>query len=224
MTWTYEKLMALHLELRGGKGLDEAKERKRRRILEVARHLFFQHGYRRTSVDEVARQAGIAKGTVYLYFKTKTELLYAVVLEEEAGLMERTRDAFDQTLSPRDRLRSYLVMMLNYGPDMPLSVRIMQGDVDLMTALMEIGREEAHDWPSIAVSLLEQLLRDLPSAEEVSDETLSEQTRVLFGLMWFGATLVTDAVRGGLSVDRYAEILTDMLLDGLCKDANRRKP
>ena len=37
--------------------------------------LFERLGYRRTSVDEVARQAGVAKGTVYLYFKTKADLL-----------------------------------------------------------------------------------------------------------------------------------------------------
>jgi len=52
-------------------------ERKRLELVESAAAAFAERGYRRTTIDEIARRAGIAKGTVYLYFKDKEDLFYA---------------------------------------------------------------------------------------------------------------------------------------------------
>src|SRR5258708_4001138 len=51
---------------------------KRDRILDAAQRLFVRYGVKRTSIDEVAREAGIAKGTVYLSFGSKAELFAAI--------------------------------------------------------------------------------------------------------------------------------------------------
>ena len=51
---------------------------KRDRVLDAAQRLFVRYGVKRTSVDDVAREAGIAKGTVYLSFKSKAELFAAI--------------------------------------------------------------------------------------------------------------------------------------------------
>jgi AcrR family transcriptional regulator len=51
---------------------------KRDRILDAAQSLFVRYGVKRTSIDDVAREAGIAKGTVYLSFKSKAELFAAI--------------------------------------------------------------------------------------------------------------------------------------------------
>lgn len=55
-----------------------AKIDKREAIIEAARALFTTEGYETTTIAEVARKAGVAVGTVYLYFKTKPEILEAV--------------------------------------------------------------------------------------------------------------------------------------------------
>jgi AcrR family transcriptional regulator len=51
---------------------------RRAEILEAALRVFGQYGYRRTSVDDIAREAGIAKGTVYLSFASKEEVFQAL--------------------------------------------------------------------------------------------------------------------------------------------------
>jgi len=56
----------------------KAKGEKQELLLEAAGRCFLLHGYRRTSVDDVAREAGVAKGTVYLYFRSKEEIFRAV--------------------------------------------------------------------------------------------------------------------------------------------------
>lgn len=56
----------------------EDKETRRQEILDAAEKLFLKHPDRMASVDEVARAAGLAKGTVYLYFPSKEEMLLAL--------------------------------------------------------------------------------------------------------------------------------------------------
>lgn len=58
--------------------LDEDKQLRRQAILTAATTLLMQHVERLASVEEVARQAGLAKGTLYLYFQTKEEIYLAV--------------------------------------------------------------------------------------------------------------------------------------------------
>ena len=56
----------------------EDKERRRQAILDAAEKLFLRHPARMASVSEVAEAAGLAKGTVYLYFPSKEEMLLAL--------------------------------------------------------------------------------------------------------------------------------------------------
>jgi AcrR family transcriptional regulator len=55
------------------------KEDRPQEITEAALHAFAENGYAATRVEEVARRAGVSKGLLYLYFKTKEELFKAVV-------------------------------------------------------------------------------------------------------------------------------------------------
>jgi AcrR family transcriptional regulator len=55
---------------------------KRERIIEVAQKTFARFGFKKTSIDDVAKGAGVAKGTVYLAVKSKGELYYEVLLRE----------------------------------------------------------------------------------------------------------------------------------------------
>src|SRR5829696_8205195 len=56
----------------------EDKEERRNAILDAAERLFLQHPDRMANVSEVASDAGVAKGTVYLYFPSKEEMLLAL--------------------------------------------------------------------------------------------------------------------------------------------------
>ncbi len=63
-------------------------EVRRERILEAAAELIVRWGYKKTTVDDIAKQAGVAKGTIYLHWKTREELFKAVLIHEELELME----------------------------------------------------------------------------------------------------------------------------------------
>ncbi|WNG47236.1 TetR/AcrR family transcriptional regulator [Archangium minus] len=83
-------------------------EARRQRILQVAKSHFERFGFRRTRIEDIARDAGIAKGAVYLEFESKEVLLHAVI---EALFVEIGRRYAAEVMSlesPRERLRATL--------------------------------------------------------------------------------------------------------------------
>jgi len=80
------------------------KEREQRRtdILTAARALFIQHGFDQTSMDRIAHAAELAKGTLYLYFKSREELLMALIGDDFEELLEMI-EATVQKKEPADK-------------------------------------------------------------------------------------------------------------------------
>ncbi|MDX1415106.1 MAG: TetR/AcrR family transcriptional regulator [Candidatus Promineifilaceae bacterium] len=55
---------------------------RKTRILDSASHLFVYYGYDKTTVSDIAREAGVSKGAIYLHFRSKDELLEALIIRE----------------------------------------------------------------------------------------------------------------------------------------------
>jgi AcrR family transcriptional regulator len=82
---------------------------KRQRILEAARKRFRYYGVRKTTMQEIARDAGVAVGTLYLYFKDKDDLLVAGT-EEYVTRHRRHAEAILASDAPAaDKLRRYVL-------------------------------------------------------------------------------------------------------------------
>jgi AcrR family transcriptional regulator len=58
------------------------------RILDTARELLLSWGYRRVTIDELARRAGVGKGTVYLHWRSREEVFHAVSAREAAAMAD----------------------------------------------------------------------------------------------------------------------------------------
>ncbi len=82
------------------------KEASRRNILDAARQVFFEQGFEKANLDEVARLAGIAKGTIYRYFESKAELYVEVLLRNADVFDERLQNSLmPSDASPEEQLR-----------------------------------------------------------------------------------------------------------------------
>jgi AcrR family transcriptional regulator len=66
---------------------------RKQQIADAAWRLFRRFGYRKTTVGEIAAEAGIGKGSVYLEFPSKEDVFFALVEEHERGLFEEVRKA-----------------------------------------------------------------------------------------------------------------------------------
>jgi AcrR family transcriptional regulator len=78
---------------------------KRQRLVDSAKALFHEQGVHPTTLAEVAERAGVPLGNVYYYFKTKDELVSAVV-ESRADEARRLIGSFDQKRTPQARLKA----------------------------------------------------------------------------------------------------------------------
>src|SRR5256886_8589320 len=96
---------------------------KRSAILRAAISVFANNGYFNSKVADIARAAGVADGTVYLYFKSKEEILHSVFDRSMEEAIADGRKRLDKIVDPRERLRSIAHMHLDrLGADRDLAV------------------------------------------------------------------------------------------------------
>ncbi|MEJ5185647.1 MAG: helix-turn-helix domain-containing protein, partial [Candidatus Geothermincolales bacterium] len=67
--------------------------RRREEIIRTAREIFSQKGFSETRVTDITEKAGIAKGTLYLYFRSKEELFLAVIRDAAERLRNSVAEA-----------------------------------------------------------------------------------------------------------------------------------
>jgi AcrR family transcriptional regulator len=92
----------------------EATEIRRNAILQAARCVFARTGFAETNVDEIAAKAGVAKGTIYLYFASKEQIYMAALLEDCRRLDAITRQRMDAEHCWQGKLRAYVDVRLSY--------------------------------------------------------------------------------------------------------------
>ena len=86
---------------------------KHQRILDAAIEVIAEHGFFHSRVSEIADRAGVADGTIYLYFKNKDELLMAAIDSAFHRFIQRARTALAQIPEPREKLRRIAFLHLD---------------------------------------------------------------------------------------------------------------
>src|SRR4051794_4495483 len=80
---------------------------KKDAILRAAIDVFAERGYFNAQVADVARAAGIAAGTVYLYFRSKDDLLVSIFERTMRRCLAEAQASADRSRDPRERLRHF---------------------------------------------------------------------------------------------------------------------
>lgn len=88
----------------------------RRAIIAAARDVFLEHGVTRTSLEQIARAAGVTRGAIYWHFADKAELFYAMRDEVQIPLIDQTGSALDvghPELDPLQRIERFLGLIID---------------------------------------------------------------------------------------------------------------
>src|SRR6516164_4602069 len=80
----------------------------RESLLDAMERLLARYGYKKTTMDDLAREAGIGKGTIYLHFPSKEEVALSSIDRVVERVQERLRALAASSLSAEDRLREML--------------------------------------------------------------------------------------------------------------------
>ena len=102
-----------------GRGEERSRRQARAdRILDAARELLQRWGYKKTTLDDIAKQAGVAKGTIYLHWKTREALFEALLLREWLSILSdlRQRLSNDPTGAMPSSLTRHLVLIAVSNP------------------------------------------------------------------------------------------------------------
>lgn len=81
-------------------------------LLEVAANRFASAGYRQTTLEDIARHAGVAKASMYRYFENKQELLAKIFIKVANTFASSTQPLLTEPLSPEEKLRRILQELL----------------------------------------------------------------------------------------------------------------
>ena len=123
-------------------------DRKRTSILDAARTVFSRKAYADAAVDDVAEQARIAKGTLYLYFKSKEDLYLAALLSDLRAMSADARQKMEAVSGFREKLRAFFQVRLDYCRSHENFLRIYLAEYGSMFLRGPLSRE------------LHQLVRD----------------------------------------------------------------
>lgn len=189
------------------------KEQRPEQITRAALAAFAEKGYDATRVTDVARRAGVSKGLLYLYFRTKEELFKAVVKSVVLPKLDALDDAVARTdLSAEAFLRGPFV---NFARELPRSPARM-----LVRLMIAEGPKHpdltAWYWENVVgkgIAILERLIERGVAAGEFRRSALQEFPQmlvapVLFSIVW---TLVFSP-HHELDTDRFIERHVDLLL------------
>ena len=107
---------------------------KREQILEGARRVFMKMGYDAASMNDITREAGVSKGTIYVYFQNKEDLFSALVEEERSRMLATMRVSLRRDIPVAQALQSYGVTvsrLLGHSNHIRI-MRILLGVIDRM--------------------------------------------------------------------------------------------
>ncbi|HJQ84464.1 MAG TPA: TetR family transcriptional regulator [Candidatus Binatia bacterium] len=179
----------------------------RARILAAAQQRFASFGYRRTGIAEIARDAGVAAGTLYRYFENKEEIFRAVMRELTESWLARARDALRGPEPALERLTRLGAASVEFNRQNPLIDSVYRRDEEIIFAPL---LEELHD---------ELLRRNVAMMADVIREGIREGSlrdvdpeRAAFVLFLGGDVLTTQTHY------RYEDILPlygDIVMHGL---------
>src|SRR5579883_1238210 len=110
----FEEVKAME-RAEGGSAPRPLKERQRQErealILQVAEEVLLEKGYYETSIDEIAARVGIAKGTVYLHFSSKEDLVIAIFARDMRSFLQNIDEAVETKPTSQAKLEAILHLL-----------------------------------------------------------------------------------------------------------------
>jgi TetR/AcrR family transcriptional regulator, fatty acid metabolism regulator protein len=154
---------------------------KHQQIIEAAVRVFARNGYYNSRVSDIAREAGVASGTIYLYFKTKDDILVSLFREKMAAWVASVRGEIDGEPDPVAKIRRLVALHFSVLEKDPALAEVVQ--VELRQGHKFFRGASAHEI-SAYFELIGSVLEEGQAAGVFRDDVpVKIATKVLFGAM-----------------------------------------
>lgn len=157
-------------------------------ILEAAKQVFARKGFHDATMDDVAEEAGVAKGTLYLYFRSKREIFVEALRQGCIMLHEETCRRMDLAPTTAEKLRAFIETRMDYSDTNRPFFRLYYTEFSNLLASPSVVRPEFQDLYEQQAALLREVLADGIARGEIRSRNLPALTRVVF-----------DTIRGAIA-------------------------
>lgn len=190
-------------------------QEKHLRILDAAIRVFARKGFFQSKVTEIAQEAGVADGTIYLYFKNKDDILVSIFEVKMQEIITRFREAILDLEDPISRLKCLIRMHLAEFQDNPDLAAVFQVELRQSSRFMrEYQKDELKQYLDIIGETVEQGQRHGSLRKDLH---LGLVKGLIFGTL---DEIVSTWVLAGKPYDlgALADPVVDLLLRGIGHD------
>src|SRR5579872_4245897 len=193
-------------------------------ILDASSRLMQRYGYRKMTMDDVAREARIGKGTIYLYFRSKEDVALSCADRNTERVQDRLRTIAQSGGSPADRLREMLVMrvLLRFDIAQPYARSLD----DLYTALRPAFLARRERWLEAEAQIFADVLIEgrLLGTFDMHDAILTAHTLLLATNALMPFSLSPQELGARDDVQHKVEHVVDVLLKGVLRRVAPQAP
>ncbi len=197
----------------GGRGQTRRQrvEKKEEAIIAAARHIFTEKGFFKTTMAQIALKAGVANGTVYIYFENKEALARKVVEDFYGRLMQSAQNGVDSCETTREKLEFLASHHLSRIID---EWQILELTPVFMTTFEGYGSSGLFELNKSYVSIFDRIVKDGRRVGELSDDIdLWILRDMFFGSLDYAAKTIMVKSR----LEDQAQF-TQALVNKLCSD------
>lgn len=186
---------------------------KHARIIEAAIRVFANKGFHNSKVADVAREADVADGTIYLYFKSKDDLLICVFEDIMRVLIEAVRSRLQEMTDPVDKVKTFIRVHLELVAENPELAQVVQLELRQSSKFMKEYRPERFfEYLSVLRDILEEGKRTGAFRSEVKPAVIQ---RAIFGAIDEMALEWVLMHRKKYTLEEAAKQIGDLVVGGI---------
>ena len=192
-------------------------EDKHKRILDAAIKVFAQNGFYNSKVSEIAKEAGVADGTIYLYFKNKDDILISLFEEEMEKIIQNMKQEIGREEDPLEKLKKFAVVQLNSKKENPDLAAIMEVELRQSSKFMkEYVNKKFIEYLRIISSIIKEGQERGIIKKGIDPIIVS---RAFWGALDEVARFWVLSPKKRISLPTSAELISDIFIKGMIEDS-----
>jgi len=204
------------------------KEQRVQSILSEAKSLFFSKGYRETTMDEIALEAGFSKATIYQYFQSKDDLYFTLLLpvaENSTKEMKKVEDKLDSAKysSGADFIRDMFKHFYKVYEKDPEGFKILQlfQQTGMLWELSEKTRLAIFEKGQTNFELARRLIRKAIKQNLIKKVNVYQFADIMWGGLFVGLIQTEDIKSGGKEISKHLKptlkLAEKLIIDAVAK-------
>lgn len=186
---------------------------KRVKILQAAIKVFARDGFFNAKVEEIARQAGVATGTTYLYFDNKDDILISIFEEEMIPIIESMKSAMAPQTTAREKIKAFVYQYMNMVREKPDMAQLLE--VELRQSHKFIHGYQGTKFKEYLNIISEAFIEGQENGEFITDIHPTMFKQILFGALDQISMNWTLSKSKKIDLDVSAGQVIKVILDGV---------